>query len=577
MAVLESTRGDRGLAWRLAPPRASDLLFTLLLLLLGFLVLFPLLQIALQSVQIPIPGQGFRWGTDGWQALFSDRSLQRAAVNTLLLTLARQSFSLVLAVVVAWLLARTDVPGSRLFEFLFWLSFFIPSLTATLTWILMLDPKVGLINQATGSLGLRALGLPALDIYSFWGIVWVHVLSTTTAIKVMVLTPAFRNMNAALEEASRTSGGSVLHTIGRVLLPLMLPTILAVELLAILRSIEAFEIEQILGTPIRLLVLSTWIYDQLYQERVPRYFVVCALAMTMILTAVALIALQRWIVSNRQYTTITGKFEARVTHLGPVRWPAFAFLLLLVGLMVGVPIGASVMGTFMKLFGYFTADPWTLRHWETALRDPILLRSLQNTLVLALCTGLVAVVLHSITAYIIVRTRYRARGLMDWMTWLPFTVPGITLSLGLLTMFLQPPFRPLYGSMATLVLALVISGMPYAVQIAKGSLLQLGNELEEASWASGGNWWYTYRRVVLPLISPTLVVIGVINFVGAARNIAQVTLLSNSAIRPLSLLQLDYLAEGKYEIATVLACILLLMSLGFALLARVFGYRGVGS
>src|SRR5262249_942752 len=166
----------------------------------------------------------------------------------------------------------------------------------------------------------------------------------------------------------------------------------------------------------------------------------------------------------------------------------------------------------------------------------------------------------------------------------------IILSLGLLTMFLQPwfrqPFPPfadkpwlpngLYGQMPTLVLALVISGAPLAVQITKANLMQLGNELEEASRVSGATWLWRYRHVVLPLMSPTIVVIGVISFISAARNISQVALLSNTAIRPLSLMQLDYIAEGKYEVAAVIATVLLFVSVILAVTARRFGYRSVG-
>ena len=142
-------------------------------------------------------------------------------------------------------------------------------------------------------------------------------------------------------------------------------------------------------------------------------------------------------------------------------------------------------------------------------------------------------------------------------------------------MLLQPEFRWMYGTMASLVIALVIANMPLGVQIVKSNLAQLSTELEEASRICGAGWFATYRHIVLPLLSPTLVVVGVISFIGAARNISQVALLSNTAIRPLSLMQLDYLSEGKYEVASVIATILLFVSLGLALVARRFGYRGV--
>jgi ABC-type Fe3+ transport system permease subunit len=125
-----------------------------------------------------------------------------------------------------------------------------------------------------------------------------------------------------------------------------------------------------------------------------------------------------------------------------------------------------------------------------------------------------------------------------------------------------------------LVIAGVISGMPLGVQIIKGGLLQLGHELEEASRIAGASWWATYRRIVLRLMAPTLAAVGMITFVGAARNIGNIALLSTSATRPLSILQLDYIAQRKLEAAVVVACIVMAISLGGALLARLAGLRG---
>jgi iron(III) transport system permease protein len=130
--------------------------------------------------------------------------------------------------------------------------------------------------------------------------------------------------------------------------------------------------------------------------------------------------------------------------------------------------------------------------------------------------------------------------------------------------------------MAVLIIAGVVAIMPLAVQVMRSNLLQLGAELEEASWLTGGSWWQTYRRIILPLISPTMVVVGLISFIGAARNIAQVALLSNTATRPLSIMQLDYMADHRLEVAAVIACLIMFMTLGLALAARAFGYKTAG-
>jgi len=293
----------------------------------------------------------------------------------------------------------------------------------------------------------------------------------------------------------------------------------------------------------------------------------------MLVSMLSLVYLQQRWIGGRRFTTVTGQYQVQVLRLGRWRWVAFAALVGLLLLIIGVPLVFSLMGTLMQFFGFFTGA-WTLKHWETALKDRFLIQSLQNTLILAFGTAIGAVFFHSLIAYVIVRTRFFGRRALDVISWLPFTVPGILLSLGLLGMFLRTPvLRPLYGSMIVLIIAGVVAIMPLAVQIVKSNLLQLGAELEEASWLTGGDWWHTYRRIILPLISPTLVVVGLISFIGASRNIAQVALLSNTATRPLSIVQLDYMADHRLEVAAVIACLIMFMTLGLALAARAFGYK----
>jgi iron(III) transport system permease protein len=390
---------------------------------------------------------------------------------------------------------------------------------------------------------------------------------------VMLLTPAFRNMDSSFEEASRTCGANGFRTLLRIFVPVMLPAILTVQLIVIMRALEGFEVEQILGPPANIQVMSTWIYAS-FLQRLPRIDAASALAVIMIGCMLGLVGLQNVALAGRRFTTLGGKFHHQRIQLGAWRWPAFGLFCCVALLVMGVPFVFATMGTLMKLFGFFSADMWTLAHWQEALSNRELVRALQNTLVLAFGTAFLVVVVNALIAYVIVRTRFAGRRVLDFLTWLPFCVPGILLSLGLLTMFLTPVFRPLYGSLLTLVLAGVIAGLPLAAQVLKSSLLQFGAELEEASWLTGASWLATYRRIVLPLLAPTLLVVALIAFIGAARNIAQVALLSNANNRPLSMLQLDYMAQGKFELASVVACLILFLTVGLALLARVFGYRG---
>src|SRR5512134_178064 len=125
-----------------------------LLLVVGFLVLTPLALMILNSFQIARPGQPIVWGLEGWVKAFTTPGIVKAMTNTFALAITRQTIALLIGAFFAWLIARTDIPLKGMLEFFFWLSFFLPALPETMGWILLLDPKYGLLNQAFISLGI---------------------------------------------------------------------------------------------------------------------------------------------------------------------------------------------------------------------------------------------------------------------------------------------------------------------------------------------------------------------------------------------------------------------------------------
>ncbi|HLH23785.1 MAG TPA: iron ABC transporter permease [Chloroflexota bacterium] len=555
--------------WQL---NGTTLGYTALLGLLALLVLYPVVMVVLSSFQTNRPGQAVTWSLDAWRVALSDPSMVQAVWNTILLMLAQHGLSLPIAVALAWVLARTDIPGAHWLEFGFWIAFFLPALPVTLGWILLLDPEYGLLNQAVAAIPF--VGHPIFNIYSFWGIVWAHVAHSSIAVKVMLLTPAFRNLDAPLEEASRVTGASTLGTVWRIVVPVMAPVLLVVALLSAIHSMQAFEVEAILGPPFQFFIFSTKVYRLINQEP-PLFAAATALSTSVLVLVVPLIFLQRWLTTRRSYTTVGGQFRAAKVRLGRGRALVFAGVLAAVLLTTAVPFTFLMLGTFMKLFGFFNLPaPWTTEHWGRVFGDPIFLTSVRNTLAIALGTAVVAVALFSLIAYVAVRTRYAARGTLDFISWLPSTLPGIILGLGLLWVFLgNPLLRPLYGTLAILIIATVISTMTLGVQIIKSHLVQFSLELEEAARIGGGSWWHVYRHVVLPLLTPVLLLVGAVSFISAARNVSTVALLATSGTRPLSLLQLDFMVEGRYEAAAVVGVIVVLLTTGIALVARVFGLR----
>src|SRR5262249_11711908 len=161
----------------------------------------------------------------------------------------------------------------------------------------------------------------------------------------------------------------------------------------------------------------------------------------------------------------------------------------------------------------------------------------------ALGSAMVGVFLYSLIAYVIVKTSFTFRGVLDFLSWIPWSIPGILLGIALLWTFLGTRiFITLYGSVYILMIAMIIKSMPIGTQVIKSVILQLGRELEEASIVSGASWFSTYRRILVPLLFPALVTVGLLVFISAVRDISTIVLLATGETRTLSLLMLEFAA-----------------------------------
>jgi iron(III) transport system permease protein len=194
--------------------------------------------------------------------------------------------------------------------------------------------------------------------------------------------------------------------------------------------------------------------------------------------------------------------------------------------------------------------------------------------VLGVTSGLAAGIICFFVAHILVRTNFRARKVLEFVSWLPWAIPGVLLSMGLVTVVLEiPPLRFMYGSMFILVVAMVLFRFPLGVQLLQSGLMQVNKELEEASTICGGSHMITQRRINIPILMPMLTAVGLMTFVTAINEVSGVVLLASTDLRTLSLLSLDYLigTQTEPESAAVITTVMILICVGVALIARMFG------
>ncbi len=247
--------------------------------------------------------------------------------NSILIWFLTMTASFPIGVAIAWALGRAKIPGKRWLEFAFWVAYMIPSIPTTIAWISLLDPDIGLFNIALKD--VLGLDQGPFNIFSIGGIVWANLMGHGIAIKVMLLTPAFRNMDSALEEAARASGAGNLGTMFKVTLPLMASPMILVFALQTIRIFSSFETEYLLGLPIGFFVYSTKIFT-LIRDEVPNYGDATVLASVTLMLIAVIIPVQRWVLERRRYTTITGSFRPGIVDLRAWNYVIFAVIALLI-------------------------------------------------------------------------------------------------------------------------------------------------------------------------------------------------------------------------------------------------------
>jgi iron(III) transport system permease protein len=284
------------------------------------------------------------------------------------------------------------------------------------------------------------------------------------------------------------------------------------------------------------------------------------------------------LLSRRQYTTVTGEYKPGLVHLGALQPAAFALVTIIVALLTIVPVLTLLGGSFMTRAGFFQAVPtYTLAHWNTVLVDPIFFRAFKTTIVLSLSTAIISPLLFSMVAYILVRRNWPGKVVLDSIFWGSAGIPGILSGLGLLWVISATPWLNwLYGTIWILIIVVILQGKLTSIQMFKSVFLQMGNDLEEAARISGAGWLYTYFRIWLPLIAPTLVLMGILNFVIAAGSTGSVILLASRETVTLSLLALEYMTTSTgsaREVAGIISLFIVAMTAGLALIARWLGFQ----
>jgi iron(III) transport system permease protein len=548
-----------GQLWRAMPQDAlwRSLALALFVLVLGALTLYPLGMLLYGSLSTAPPGEAGSLSLAGYTKLLRWEALGILG-TTLAISLVKTVLGIVVAIALAWIVTRTDTPFRGTIEVLVTLPFFIPPILTALGWAMLGNPTAGTINLVW--MGATGFDWPLINVYSHGGIVW-HLMQYTVPFTFLLMVDGFRAMDPALEESSRMSGASRAQTFFKITLVLMLPIITGVFILSLIRGVEAFESPLFFGMPANIHLVTTEIYRAINHNNVPDYQYATAISISVMALLMLLVFWQWRILANRRFETVTGRgYAPRVTPLGAWRWIAFGFCILVFALCVVLPIGQLFVSSFFKFYGFYSADMLTLQHYRSVLANDRFWRSLWNTMILGFVGASATMIIGSLAAYIIIRTRLPARRFIDVLAWLPWMMPGIVVGVAFLWGFAVLPFwLPIYGTLWALMIAYITLALPLSVRVMNGALAQLSFDLEECSRVHGATWLQTFSRILIVLTLPAFLVGWVLIFFMVLREVSASVLLFSVGNEPLSIVILRLWEESKTGEVSVIALFMLLL------------------
>ena len=484
------------------------------------LVLYPvfyLLQAAF-DVGDPQTRPPTAYGFDNFSNLFQ---YPQILLNTLTVSFAATAMALVIGFLMAWILARTNVPGRRAFEQLMAVPYYLTPLLGALAWSMLGAPESGFINQVWRALGGSE---HIIDINTPYGIAWVMALFEGSVAFVMIAA-VMKSTDPALEEASQVMGASRLRTMVRVTLPLVIPGVLGAAIFVFAEMLGSFAVALVLGLPNRYYVITTAIY-QLVQQYPPRIQVAAAMGVALFAVMFVMLFIYRRIVSAGSYVTITGKaFRPRVADVGRLRYVLFGVCVLYLLAAVALPIATLLYASVQKIAVAFpAADNFTLNNFRAAMSMNAVRSALGNSLLLGFATANIGVVLMGLLAWVVYRSRLPGSGLIEYIVMFPQAVPRLVFAFGMMWAWLVFPI-PIYGTLWLLLIAYLTVFLPLGVRTIAGVMLQIDKSLEECAQMCGASWTFRTRTVTIPLLWPGLIAAWVLLFIASVRELGASILL----------------------------------------------------
>ena len=379
------------------------------------------------------------------------------------------------------------------------------------------------------------------------------------------------SVNAALnwlgsefEDAARLAGARTLRAWISINVPLLLPAIFAAGLIAFAEALSDFGTAATIAQSANVTLVTYQIYSAINTSPVD-FALAAALSLLLFIAISLALLIQAAILRTRSFQIISGRNRpARTMPLGMWKWPAFVFCLLIFVAALVIPVGTSLVLSFLHAFGQgLRGSNWTLDNYTQLLgqgSDDV--AALWRTLWLALGTATITAIVGVPIAFIIRRTRLPGRRLLSLFTLVTIAVPGIILACGYIFAWNAPYMAYLgigsqgiqiYGTIWILFAAYIGGSLPYATRLNIGALEQVGQNMLDTARVQGAGLFELLSRIVVPLLRINLISVWLLVFTGTMFELAASELLYPPGEPTLSVRIISYFNDFRVGPGTALA------------------------
>lgn len=510
---------------------------------------------------------------DNFTRAYSDPRTLGMLGDSLLFAFGSMVVAFIFGGTIAFLVERTNSPFRNVIYGLMYIPLVMPSLLKAFAWILLLSPSIGILNKAWMFLGFSQ---PLFNAYSIPAMFWVEGLSMAP-LTFLLLGATLKTMDPSLEEAAYTSGANKPLTLYRVTFRLMTPALAGIALLQFVRGLEAFEVPLIMGAGQGIMVFSTNIFFAIRQYNPPLYGEAFVSSLTLIaLCLIGLFFYQRAMGRAGQYATITGKgYRPRLIDLGKWRPLATAFMLffLVVALLLPfiVLLWASIL-PFYQVPSMEALSTFTWDNYKAIFARGDLMLIIKNTAVLSVVVSIGGILLATLVSWIVLRMRVRGARILDGLVFIPYAVPAVAFGFSYMIAFLIFP-NPIYGTIWIMVLAYLIRFLPLGTRFTHAGVSQIRVELEEAASTSGAGFFTVFRRVVIPLMMPSMMAGMLYIFILSLKTLSMAAILYTPKTLILPVLLYQVWREGSIPPVGALSVLMILLFSILAIASRKLSQR----